>query len=78
MANNAPEMGSTTRRMFIEGEFTDDEGIRMAARRLMVELDNEAAKVGMAVVGDVEISASKPSLFAVPRTMRLEADVVTR
>jgi hypothetical protein len=30
------------------------------------------------VTGDVAIAVSERSLFAVPRTMRLEADVVTR
>ena len=66
------------KRMFVEDEFTDAEGVRNAARRMMAELDEAAAKNGMAVTGDVEIAASEPSLFAVPRTMRLEADVVTR
>ena len=65
-------------RMFVEGEFTDREGVRMAARRLMAELDKEAAKNGVRVEGDVSIATSEPSIFAVPRTMRLEADVVTR
>jgi hypothetical protein len=45
---------------------------------MMVELDEAAAKNGMMVAGPVEIAVSEPSLFAVPRTMRLEADVVTR
>ena len=67
-----------TGRMFVEGEFTDREGERMAARRLMAELDEAAAKEGMEVVGDVAIAASETSLFAVPRTMRLEADVAPR
>jgi hypothetical protein len=44
----------------------------------MAELDEAAAKNGMVVAGDVEIAATETSLFAVPRTMRLEADVVTR
>jgi hypothetical protein len=66
------------KRMFVEGEFTDHEGVRNAARRLMAELDEAAAKNGVKVTGDVSIAASEPSLFAVPRTMRLEADVVTR
>lgn len=66
------------RRMFVEGEFTDREGVRNAAQRLMVELDLEAARNGVKVVGDVSIAASEPSVFAMPRTMRLEADVVSR
>ena len=74
-----PVAGSTVRRMFVEGEWNDaHEQPRMALQRLMCELDDEAARAGMMVVGDVSIFASEPSLFAVPRTMRLEADVVTR
>lgn len=73
-----PDKGSTVRRMFVEGEFSDREGVRNAARRMMRELDDEAARNGMVVTGDVAIAASEPSLFAVPRKMRLEADVVTR
>lgn len=66
-------------RMFVEGEFARPESERMAATRLMRELDNHAAQHGMAVVGDVEISATEESkIFAMPRTMRLEADVATR
>lgn len=68
-----------SKRMFVEGEFTDREGERNAARRLMAHLDEEAAKNGMVVTGDVAIAASEPNrFFAVPRTMRLEADVETR
>jgi hypothetical protein len=66
------------KRMFVEGEFSAPESERMAARRLMRELDDEAARNGVAVTGDVTIMASEPSLFAAPRTMRLEADVVSR
>lgn len=66
------------KRMFVEGEFAEPESEREAAHRLMAELDNAAAEAGMVVTGDVVIAASKQSLFAVPRTMRLEADVVTR
>lgn len=65
-------------RMFVEGEFTDREGVRNASQRLMRELDDTAAAAGMKVVGDVAIAASETSLFAVPRTMRLEADVAPR
>jgi hypothetical protein len=72
------EARMSIKRMFVEGEFTDREGLRNAARRLMAELDEAAAKNGMVVAGDVEIAATETSLFAVPRTMRLEADVVTR
>ena len=66
------------KRMFVEGDFAQSEGVRNAARRMMAELDEAAAKNGMVVSGDVEIAASEPSPFGVPRTMRLEADVVTR
>lgn len=65
-------------RMFVEGEFAEPESERMAAQRMMKVLDESAAGHGMVVSGDVEIATSKPSLFAVPRNMRLEADVVTR
>ena len=71
-------MAHVAGRMFVEGEFTDREGERNAAQRLMRELDDAAAKEGMQVVGDVAIAASETSLFAVPRTMRLEADVSPR
>jgi hypothetical protein len=77
MPRRCPEMGNV-KRMFVEGEFTEREGVRNAARRLMAKLDEHAAKHGMVVTGDVAIAASEPSIFAVPRTMRLEADVVTR
>lgn len=66
------------KRMFVEGEFADPESERMAAQRLMKVLDESAAGHGMEVAGDVEIATAPPSLFAVPRKMRLEADVVTR
>lgn len=79
MARNAPEMGSTVRRMFVEGEWNDRyESTHQAVQRMMAELDEAAAKNGMVVTGDVAIAVSERSLFAVPRTMRLEADVVTR
>lgn len=75
----SPEMGTTIRRMFVEGEWNDArETTHQAAQRLMRELDDEAARNGMVVYGDVAIAVSERSLFAVPRTMRLEADVVTR
>lgn len=74
-----PIMGSIVRRMFIEGEWNDArETTHQAMQRLMRELDDEAARNGMVVTGDVAIAVSEKSLFAVPRTMRLEADVVTR
>lgn len=74
-----PEMGSTIRRMFVEGEWSESaERPHQVLQRLMRELDDHAAKAGMAVAGEVEIAVSEPSLFAVPRVMRLEADVVTR
>lgn len=74
-----PDPGSTLRRMFVEGEWNDrDETTHMAMQRLMRELDDEAARNGMVVTGDVAIAVSERSLWAVPRTMRLEADVVTR
>lgn len=74
-----PDLGSTVRRMFVEGEWNDaHESTHAAMQRLMRELDDEAARNGMVVSGDVAIAVSEKSLFAVPRTMRLEADVVTR
>lgn len=66
------------KRMFVEGEFVHPESERMAAQRMMQVLDEAAAGHGMKVAGDVEIATSEASLFAVPRKMRLEADVVTR
>ena len=77
--SNAPTPGSTVKRMFVEGEWSDvAEKPRDVLQRLMRELDDHAAQNGMAVAGDVEISVSEPSAFAIPRIMRLEADVVTR
>lgn len=74
-----PDKGSTIRRMFVEGEWSDaHESPRMALARMMAELDKTAAEAGMVVTGDVEIAVSPSSLFAVPRRMRIEADVVTR
>jgi hypothetical protein len=74
-----PDLGSTIRRMFVEGEWNDaHESTHAATQRLMRELDDEAARNGMVVTGDVAIAVSERSLWAVPRTMRLEADVVTR
>jgi hypothetical protein len=68
----------SNRRMYVQGEFAPPESERTAAERLMRSLDDQAAKNGMAVTGDVEILTTKPSLFAVPRQMYLEADVVPR
>lgn len=74
-----PPRGSIVKRMFVEGEWNDaHESTHAAMQRLMRELDDEAARNGMVVTGDVAIAVSERSLFAVPRTMRLEADVVTR
>ena len=74
-----PDLGTTVRRMFVEGEWNDaHESTHAAMQRLMRELDDEAARNGMVVTGDVAIAVSEKSLFAVPRVMRLEADVVTR
>ena len=74
-----PEPGTTLRRMFVEGEWNEArESTHAACQRLMRELDDEAARNGMVVSGDVSIAVSERSLWAVPRTMRLEADVVTR
>ena len=76
---DAPPTGSTVKRMFVEGEWNDaHESTHAAAQRMMRELDEAAAKAGMVVTGDVAIAVSEKSMFAVPRTMRLEADVVTR
>ena len=66
------------KRMYVEGEFQPPESPREAAHRMMARLDEEAAKHGMAVAGDVTIMASEESVFGAPRVMRLEADVVTR
>ena len=78
-SKNQPPVGSTGKRMFVEGEWNDaHESTHAAMQRLMRELDDNAAKHGMAVSGDVSIAVSEKSLFAVPRVMRLEADVVTR
>lgn len=77
--HDKPDLGTTVRRMFVEGEWNDAyESTHAAMQRLMCELDDEAARNGMVVTGDVAIAVSEKSLFAVPRTMRLEADVVTR
>ena len=74
-----PDKRSTIRRIFVEGEWHDSsERPHQALQRMMRELDDHAAKNGMVVSGDVEIAVSEPSVFAVPRKMRLEADVVTR
>lgn len=74
-----PDLGGTVRRMFVQGEWNDaHESTHAAMQRLMRELDDEAARNGMVVKGDVAVAVSERSLFAVPRTMRLEADVVTR
>jgi hypothetical protein len=61
-------------RMFVEGIIGTNESPRMAAHILMKSLDEEAAKAGHRVTGDVQIFESdttKPGA-----TMRLEADVV--
>ena len=77
--HDKPDMGTTIRRMFVEGEWNDaHETTHAAMQRMMRELDEAAAREGMVVTGDVAIAVSERSLFAVPRTMRLEADVVTR
>lgn len=74
-----PDMGSTVRRMYVEGEWNDlHETPRAALAWFMAELDDTAAREGMAVVGEVTIAMSERSLFAALRRMRLEADVVTR
>lgn len=74
-----PDLGTTVRRMFVEGEWNEaHESTHAALQRMMRELDDHAAKHGMVVSGDVAIAVSDRSIFAVPRTMRLEADVVTR
>lgn len=77
--SSQPDLSSTTRRMFVEGEWNDlHESTHEASQRMMRELDDAAAMQGMVVEGDVSIAVSERSLFAIPRTMRLEADVVTR
>ena len=62
-------------RMFVEGEIAYNESHRMAAHRLMKALDEEAAKAGHRVTGDVAIGEYPPATFGTV-TMRLEADVI--
>jgi hypothetical protein len=73
-----PDEEDKMARMFVEGDVAPRESDRMAMRRLMAELDAEAAKNGVAVVGDVSIYETERSPFAIARRLRLEADVVTR
>lgn len=61
-------------RMFVEGDIAYGESPRMAAQRLMRELDDAAAKAGHRVSGEVTISQYEPNAFQVP-ALRLEADV---
>lgn len=60
-------------RMYVEGRVGTYDSPRNAAQFLMRELDDEAAKAGMRVVGDVTIAEGE-SVFA-GRILRLEADV---
>lgn len=61
-------------RMFVEGEIAYGESPRAAAHRLMKTLDDEAAKEGHRVTGDVTIGEYPPATFGII-TLRLEADV---
>lgn len=60
--------------MYVEGDTTRHETPRMAANRLMHELDNAAAQNGHRVIGDVTILATQPDPFGIS-IMRIEADV---
>lgn len=64
--------------MFVQDDYCHvSESERMAAQRLMRELDKRAAENGREVSGDVTIAASEVSPFGY-RVMRLEADTVSR
>lgn len=62
-------------RMFVEGRIGQLDSPREGVRKLMLELDAEAAKDGQRVVGDVEISEVDRPLIP-GQVIRLEADVV--
>lgn len=69
-------MSAVTGRMFVEAEVPNGVSRREAAAKLMRDLDDEAAKAGQQVCGDVTILEGEPGAFMT--TMRLEADVETR
>lgn len=65
-------------RVFVQDDFVSQaESERMAAQRLMRVLDEEAAKRGRTVAGEVSVLASDVSPFGF-RTMRLEAETESR
>ena len=63
-------------RMFIEGRIGQVDTPREGVRKLMLELDAEAAKDNHRVVGDVTISEIKHPIMGT--IVRLEADVVPK
>lgn len=68
---------SPSTRLFVQGDFHVSESERMAAQRMMRALDEEAAKNARVVSGEVTVMASEPTVWGI-RTMRLEADTVSR
>ena len=67
-----------SKRLFVQDDYASvAESERMAAQRLMKALDEEAAKRGRVLSGEVTVMASEPSPFGF-RTMRLEADTEAR
>lgn len=64
-------------RMFAEDWLAVGESRRAGVARLMAALDDEAAKVGHVVRGDVTISEGESPLMPAP-FVRLEAEVVPR
>ena len=67
-----PEL--TMARMFVEGRKGTYDSVRTACSMLMRELDDEAAKNGHRVVGDVTIIEVENAIAG--HCLRLEADVV--
>ena len=61
-------------RMYVEGIIGRYDSPRQAAHKLMKDLDEEAAKAGHRITGDVSIY-EESNTFA-GATLRLEADVV--
>ena len=58
--------------VFVKGQIGSADGVRGAVQKLMRDLDDEAAKHGEAVVGDVTISEYTHPLLATP-CLRLDA-----
>jgi len=63
-------------RMFVEDNPVNGESPRGVVSRLMRALDDEAAKQGHRVAGDVAILQYPASVFEPAPKVRLEADVV--